>query len=136
MSTIVDWSDELSAAHNDAKSDVEQIINRFDIECNPSKTKHYPVSYFCNGSPEEIATALELINNRIWSTVQQRVFVDSYQAIVNSTNVKIGKIYVSCPDKLSYVSKELKELKAFAFGYPFEDSYEVKGEINFVIELY
>jgi hypothetical protein len=152
-SKVVDLSQAVNLIENEAKQSVMNLLKRFDFETTNEKykTKHYPLSYTCDGSPEEIATALERISSACWRTLLGQLQVIGMTARTplplkayaysegpkpRKLNVKLGKIYMCSPNRFSHVNKDVEEVKLFAFGYQFDDEYEVTGEINFGIEIY
>lgn len=150
---VIDLCQAVNLIENEAKQSVMNLLKRFDFESTneKAKTKHYPLNYTCDGSPEEIATALERISSACWRTLLrelQGVVIGSHthaplKAFAydeapkpKKLNVKLGKLYMCSPNRFSTVNKDVEEVKLFAFGYQFEDEYEVNGEINFGIEIY
>lgn len=150
---VIDLTQEINFIKSDAKDNVMNLMRRFDFESTneKSKTKHYPLNYTCEGSSEQITTALSRISSACWRTL-----LNELQSIVIGSqthaplkayaydegpkpkrlSVKLGKVYMCSPNRFSHVNKEVEEVKLFAFGYQLEDEYEVNGEINFGVEVY
>lgn len=152
-SKVIDLTQEVNLIENEAKQSVMRWMKRFDFESTDAraKTKHYPLHYSCDGSLEEVATALERISSACWRTLLealQVIGINSREHLplqaysysegpeTQKLNVKLGKVYMCSPNRFSYVNKDVEEVKLFAFGYQHEDVYEVNGEINFGIEIY
>lgn len=149
---IRDLTEEVNFVSSAAKESVINLIKRFDFEStnDKDKAKHYPLTYVCNGGPEEVATALEQISSTCWRTLLkelQGVVIESHAHLPlkpyahdetsnQKLNVKLGKVYMCPPNRFSHVNTDVDEVKLFAFGYEFEGGYEVSGEINFGIEIY
>jgi hypothetical protein len=153
INMIVDWTEEVNSVGVESKQGVLDLMKRFDFESadqKEDKVKHYPLSYTCSGSPEEVAIALEQIASCCWSALLkelQGVVVENcnhlplkaynYGEVTNQKlSIKLGKVYMCPPNSFSHVDTVLDEVKLFAFGYQLKDSYEVSGEINFGIEVY
>lgn len=150
---IRDLTGEVNFVEVESKQRVLDLMKRFDFESadhEEDRVKHYPLSCVCSGSDEEVATALEQIASRCWSTLLkelQGVVIENcnhlplkaynYGEVTNQKlSIKLGKVYMCPPNSFSHVNTVLDEVKLFAFGYQLKDYYEVSGEINFGIEVY